>query len=112
MTRSTSTNFNNILYSVALIFIFKKYLALELKKVGHRGNSIWNYETKLHKKFDKMLFIDYTETELKNGVNIPLLAITSQWIFRRSSARFQYSIKLWKNCRFFCCQTAIFAGKS
>ena len=24
MTRATSTNFNNILYSVALIFIFKK----------------------------------------------------------------------------------------
>ena len=34
---ATSTNFNKILYSVALIFIFKKYLALELKKVGHRG---------------------------------------------------------------------------
>ena len=37
MTKATSTNFNKILYSVALIFIFKKYLTLALKKVGHRG---------------------------------------------------------------------------
>ena len=37
MTRATSTNFNTILYSVALIFIFKKYLALTLKKAGHLG---------------------------------------------------------------------------
>ena len=28
MNRATSTNFNKILYSVALIFTFKKYLAL------------------------------------------------------------------------------------
>ena len=30
MIRATSTNFNKMLYSVALIFIFKKYLALRL----------------------------------------------------------------------------------
>ena len=40
MIRATSTNFNKMLYSVALIFIFKKYLALALKKVGHRGGPI------------------------------------------------------------------------
>ena len=34
MTRATSTNFNIVLYSVALIFILKKYLALALKKVN------------------------------------------------------------------------------
>ena len=48
MTRATSTNFNTILYRVALIFIFKKYLALDLKKVGHRG---YIYTTKQYLQF-------------------------------------------------------------
>ena len=37
MARATSTNFNKMLYSMALIFIFTKYLVLVLKKVGHQG---------------------------------------------------------------------------